>query len=113
MQKKDSQKASGNNKLEVYVTSIFEIEEGHALPLTKKELVGLLDQEIVIPFHKRYCPSCHAIPGAQDWTKISQGTYFRFLFPTMKKITHHVTTPHYLITGKVPKKLPGPVIGTA
>ena len=35
----------------VYVVSIFEIEEGHELPQTKKELIKLMENETVIPFH--------------------------------------------------------------
>ena len=55
----------------VYVVSIFEIEEGHELPQTKNELIKLMENETVIPFHQRYCKSCHAIPGAEDWQKLS------------------------------------------
>ena len=51
------------------MVSIFEIEKGHALPQNKSELVNMIDEKIVIPFHQRYCPSCHKIPGAQKWTK--------------------------------------------
>ena len=54
-----------------YVVSIFEIEEGHELPQTKNELINLMDQETLIPFHQRYCKSCHQIPGAEDWRKLS------------------------------------------
>ena len=55
----------------VYVVSIFEIEEGHELPQTKNELIKLMENETNIPFHQRYCKSCHAIPGAEDWQKLS------------------------------------------
>jgi len=54
-----------------YVVSIFEIEEEHELPQTKNELINLMDQETLIPFHQRYCKSCHQIPGAEDWRKLS------------------------------------------
>ena len=54
-----------------YVVSIFEIEEGHQLPQTKNELINLMDQETLIPFHQRYCKLCHQIPGAEDWKKLS------------------------------------------
>ena len=69
----NSKKKGGknNNKPKAYVVSIFEIEEGHELPRTKNELLSLMDQEILIPFHQRYCKSCHAIPGAEEWQKIS------------------------------------------
>ena len=51
------------------MVSIFEIEEGHVLPQNKTELLAMMDDEVVIPFHQRYCPSCHKIPGAEKWTK--------------------------------------------
>jgi len=51
----------------VFVSSIFEIKEGHDLPETKAELVKLLKSKVVIPFHKMVCSQCHAIPKAQEW----------------------------------------------
>ena len=60
-----------DNSPKAYVVSIFEIEAGHKLPQTKNELINLMEKETVIPFHQRYCKSCHAIPGAEDWQKLS------------------------------------------
>ncbi len=51
----------------VFVSSIFEIKEGHDLPTTKAELLKLLKSKIVIPFHKMVCSQCHAIPKAKEW----------------------------------------------
>ena len=51
----------------VFVSSIFEIKEGHDLPETKAELLKLLKSKVVIPFHKMVCSQCHAIPKAQEW----------------------------------------------
>ena len=51
----------------VFVSSIFEIKEGHDLPETKAELVKLLKSKVVIPFHKLVCSQCHSIPKAQEW----------------------------------------------
>ena len=50
-----------------YVVSIFEIEEGHVLPQNKSQLLKMMDDKVVIPFHARYCPECHRIPGAEKW----------------------------------------------
>ena len=50
-----------------YVVSIFEIEEGHVLPQNKSQLLEMMDDKVVIPFHARYCPECHRIPGAEKW----------------------------------------------
>lgn len=61
--------ASDDDKPKAYVVSIFEIEKGVELPGSKTELLDLLRKEVVIPFHKRYCPLCHAIPGSQSWMK--------------------------------------------
>ena len=51
----------------VFVSSIFEIKEGHELPETKAELIKLLKSKVVIPFHKLVCSQCHSIPKAQEW----------------------------------------------
>ena len=64
----------------VFVSSIFEIKEGHDLPETKAELVKLLKSKVVIPFHKMVCSQCHAIPKAQEWvTDPISGRIFDFL----------------------------------
>ncbi len=55
----------------VFVTSIFEIEEGQEVPDTKAALLDLLAQKIAIPFHKRMCSQCHRIPDARNWTRDS------------------------------------------
>ena len=63
----------------VFVSSIFEIKEGHDLPETKAELVKLLKSKVVIPFHKMVCSQCHAIPKAQEWvTDPISGRIFDF-----------------------------------
>jgi len=51
----------------VYVNSIFEIEANHTLPNTKTELIQLLKNGTVIPFHKNVCPQCHKIPKSKEW----------------------------------------------
>ena len=51
----------------VFVNSIFEIQANHSLPNNKAELVALLHNNTVIPFHKTVCPQCHKIPKAQEW----------------------------------------------
>lgn len=53
----------------VYVVSIFEIEKDHEQPTTKADLLAAMKSGIVIPFHKRYCPLCHEIPGAEKWVR--------------------------------------------
>lgn len=59
-----------------YVVSIFEIEEGHMLPQNKSQLLEMMDDKVVIPFHARYCPECHRIPGAEKWVQDpGEGTF--------------------------------------
>ena len=55
----------------VFVSSIFEIKEGHELPETKADLLRLLKSKVVIPFHKMVCSRCHAIPKAKEWMEES------------------------------------------
>ncbi|XP_046398000.1 beta-1,4-glucuronyltransferase 1 [Ischnura elegans] len=58
---------SASNAPRVYVLSIFEIESGMNLPETKAELVHMLKNGSAIPFHKKVCPVCHAVPKAKEW----------------------------------------------
>jgi hypothetical protein len=53
----------------VFVNSIFEIQANTEMPLTKKELIEMLGQNIVIPFHINVCPECHAIPNSNEWAQ--------------------------------------------
>jgi hypothetical protein len=52
-----------------FVVPIFEIKKGHEQPKTKAELIPLLKNKTVIPFHAKYCPRCHAIPESEAWVK--------------------------------------------
>ena len=63
----------------VFVSSIFEIKEGHDLPQTKAELLKLLKSKIVIPFHKMVCSQCHAIPKAKEWTEDAGSGMLNFI----------------------------------
>ena len=53
----------------IFVSSIFEIKENTEMPLSKKELIPMLKSGVVIPFHKKVCSQCHAIPKSKEWTK--------------------------------------------
>lgn len=53
----------------VFVSAIFEIADVHFLPNNKSHLVELLKAKVVIPFHKKVCSRCHAIPNAEGWEK--------------------------------------------
>ena len=53
----------------VFVSSIFEIKENTEMPQSKKELIPMLKENIVIPFHKKVCSQCHAIPKSREWLK--------------------------------------------
>ncbi len=62
----------------VFVSSIFEIEKNAEMPQTKKELIPLLKNNTVIPFHKKVCSQCHAIPKSKEWIKAPvTGDYIR------------------------------------
>ncbi|XP_071450808.1 beta-1,4-glucuronyltransferase 1 [Hetaerina americana] len=51
----------------VYVLSIFEIASNMSQPDTKPELVRMLRNGSAIPFHKKLCAGCHAVPRAKEW----------------------------------------------
>jgi len=63
----DQEEALRRPNPRLFVSSIFEIQEGHELPETKEELLNLLKTNVVIPFHKMVCSQCHAIPKAKEW----------------------------------------------
>ena len=69
----------------VFVSSIFEIREGHDLPETKADLTKLLKSNVVIPFHKMVCSQCHAIPKAKEWTEDFSGEWIDFELGFEKK----------------------------
>ena len=56
-------------KPRVFVSSIFEIMANATMPVNKKELIPLLKNNTVIPFHKKVCSQCHAIPKSKEWLK--------------------------------------------
>ena len=53
----------------VYVNAVFDIDHRSNLPATKLELVQLLRQGKVVPFHNEVCKPCHAIPNFDIWQK--------------------------------------------
>lgn len=53
----------------VFVSSIFEIKTGAELPENKEQLKDMLKKSVVIPFHKKVCSLCHAIPKAKEWSQ--------------------------------------------
>ncbi|KAG8227483.1 hypothetical protein J437_LFUL002372 [Ladona fulva] len=55
----------------VYVLPIFEIAANMSQPETKAELVKMLKNGSAIPFHKKLCPGCHAVPKAKEWQEES------------------------------------------
>ena len=65
-------------KRRVFVSAIFEIPNGYALPNSKSELVDLFRKEIVIPFHQKLCPECHGIPGVEKWIEDLESGDFQF-----------------------------------
>lgn len=55
----------------VYVLPIFEIASNMSQPVTKIELVRMLKNGSAIPFHKKLCAGCHAVPKAKEWESAS------------------------------------------
>ena len=51
------------------MNAIFEIEAGLELPNNKVELVKMLANKTVIPFHQKICSMCHHIPSSDEWKK--------------------------------------------
>ena len=45
-----------------FVLPVFEIQKEYEVPEDKVQLIKLLKEDIVITFHKNFCPTCHTIP---------------------------------------------------
>jgi len=86
----------------VFVNSIFEIESGHPLPHNKSELVTLLNNNTVIPFHKTVCPQCHKIPKATEWPEhpVSPGMNVFYVGKRIQPFQHW--EPIYIGTNQEP-----------
>ncbi|XP_044748829.1 beta-1,4-glucuronyltransferase 1-like [Coccinella septempunctata] len=52
---------------QVYVVPTFEVEIGYDMPLTKKNLLELVDAGAAVYFHKFLCPHCQKFPGIDAW----------------------------------------------
>lgn len=46
---------------------LFEVESDQQVPKTKTELQQMLRSGKAIPFHKRVCANCHAVPRMDEW----------------------------------------------
>ena len=55
----------------VFVVPIFEIRKGLPMPKTKPELIQLIKNESVLPFHHNFCLECHQVPKYNDWLEAS------------------------------------------
>lgn len=74
----------------VFVNSIFEISSNHTLPKNKSELVSLIKKNIVIPFHKKVCSQCHAIPHSKEWlsSPVKDGLHVAHIGKRVKPFHH-------------------------
>ncbi|KRJ98087.1 beta-1,4-glucuronyltransferase 1 isoform X1 [Drosophila yakuba] len=51
----------------VYPLPVFEIETGVQVPADKDELLTLYRKQQAQVFHLKLCPTCHTIPGQEEW----------------------------------------------
>lgn len=86
----------------VFVNSIFEIAANHSLPNTKTELIQLMKNKTVIPFHKNVCPKCHKIPHSKEWleSKVKPGMNVLHVGKRIKPFQHW--EPIYIGTNQEP-----------
>jgi len=95
-------KKLSNSQPRVYVNSIFEIEKNHSLPKSKSELIRLMKNNTVIPFHKNVCPQCHKIPHSKEWleAKVKPGLNVLHIGKRIKPFQHW--EPIYIGTNQEP-----------
>lgn len=55
----------------MFVLPIFEVAENQKVPENKTELLELFQENLVIWFHFKICPTCHSIPNASEWINAS------------------------------------------
>lgn len=46
---------------------IFEVSASSQVPENKTALLEMLHNGTAIPFHKKVCPECHAVPKSKEW----------------------------------------------
>jgi len=83
----------------VFVLPIFEADINiRHLPHNKSQLIDMLKQKTVIPFHKSICLYCHLIPKADQWLThpISQG--MRVFHVEKRRGTFRSWEPFYIGT---------------
>ncbi|XP_033165831.1 beta-1,4-glucuronyltransferase 1 isoform X1 [Drosophila mauritiana] len=51
----------------VYPLPVFEVETGVQVPADKDELLALFRKQQAQVFHLKLCPTCHTIPGQEEW----------------------------------------------
>ncbi len=62
---KSTQPASSR---QVYPVAIFELSPSVTrLPVTKSELISLIQSNNSIPFHAKTCRQCHKVPKEEQW----------------------------------------------
>jgi len=101
MIRRDGPALQGTNP-RVFVNNIFEIEANHSLPETKAELVKLMAQKVMIPFHKILCSSCHTIPHAKEWLEAKPSDRMDILYTGKRERPYNRWEPIYIGTNEEP-----------
>lgn len=72
------------------------------MPSNKSELVSLFHQGLVIWFHFRICPSCHAVPNADKWLEASEKREMEVFVTVKRKGAQFHWEPIYIGTNSEP-----------
>lgn len=72
------------------------------MPVNKSELVNLFQQGLVIWFHFRICPSCHAIPNAVKWLEAPDDREMEVFITVKRKGAQIHWEPIYIGTNAEP-----------
>jgi len=101
MIRRDGPLLQGTNP-RVFVNHIFEIEANHSLPETKAELVKLIEEKIVIPFHKLVASKAHTIPHAKEWLEAKPSDGMDILYTGKREKPYNRWEPIYIGTNEEP-----------
>ncbi|GAB6022735.1 hypothetical protein CHUAL_006830 [Chamberlinius hualienensis] len=81
----------------VYVLPIFEVDRKVEAPETKSQLIEMMKEHLVVPFHKFVCPECHRVPKQDQWLKLpTNQTTMSVFYTTKRHKPYHNWEPIYI-----------------
>lgn len=61
----------------IFVIPIFEVENTEDIPLNKRQLISLMNQNRSVYFHQLTCTTCQKFPGLDQWKETNPGNVIK------------------------------------